>query len=225
MIAPDGKKPTILIADSQALSRCGLRMLLERAGYVIVGEAGDGAEAADLADQLQPDVFVIDLDLDLLPGLEAVRKVRRLSPKTAVMVLTQVEACASVVGAIRAGAMGYCLRSAEPDEFLRALEAVCHGDMYICPRLAKFLVPGRCVGLDAQDCQGLSCLTDRELQIVKLVAEGHSSPDIAALLELSSATVDRHRANLMQKLGVHSVPHLVLFAARSGLVDLNRNSA
>lgn len=213
---------TVVLADSQALSRQGVRLLLEREGFTVCGETENGCQAVQLADQLQPNLLITDLDLEMLPGLEVIRQVRRASPTTAILVLTQIETCASVIGAVRAGAQGYCLRTSDADEFHRALEAVTHGDMYVCPRVAKHLVPGRCSCDESQDCQGINCLTGRELQVIKLVAQGYSSPQIAGLLDLSPATVDRHRANVMQKLSLHSVPALVLFAARSGLVDLKR---
>lgn len=225
MATAPARSRTVLLADREPLTRQGTRLLLEAAGYTVLSETADGEKAIDLADRYQPDLFVTDLNLEVLPGLEAIRQIRRTSPHTAVLVLTSVEACPSVIGAVRAGAHGYCLRSGELDEFQRALEAVSHGDMYVCPRVARHLVPGRCAASENNDCKGLSCLTSREVQIIKLVAEGHSSPQIAGMLDLAPATVDRHRANLMQKLNMHSVPALVLFAVRCGLVDLKRASA
>ena len=222
----NGTDRTAVLADGQAISRCGTRLLLEQAGLSVAGETDSGVEAVRLVDQLQPDVLITDLDLEVLPGLEVIRQVRRASPATAVLVLTEVDACAGVIGAVKAGATGYCLRRSSVEEFRCALDALSHGDMYVCPRVAKHLVPGRCVCVETQaDCQGLDCLTGREMQIVKLVAQGHSSPQIAGMLDLSAATVDRHRANLMQKLNLHSVPGLVLFAVRCGLVDLKRATA
>lgn len=217
---------TVVLADRELLSRHCTRLLLEQWGYAVVAETDDGSKAVEIVDQLQPDLLVADLDLSLLPGLEVIRLVRRQSPRTAVLVLTQVDACASVIGAVKAGATGYCLRTGSPEEFSRAIDALLHGDMYVCPRVAKHLVPGRCECSEtAADCRGLDCLTGREVQILKLVAEGYSSPQIGGLLDLSAATVDRHRANLMQKLNLHSVSALVLFAARCGVVDLHRVSA
>ncbi len=212
-------KHTVVLADRQALCRRGLRMLLESEGLQVVVDTSSGQDAVEQADRRQPDLLVLDLDLEVLPGLEVIRQVRRSSPATRILVLTQVEACASVIGAVRAGAQGYCLRSSSPEEFLRALDAVVHGDMFVAPRVARHLVACHCSDEDLRDGQCVQCLTGREVQIVKLVAEGFSSPQIGTMLNLSPATVDRHRANLMQKLGLHSVPALVLFAVRTGLVD------
>jgi DNA-binding NarL/FixJ family response regulator len=214
-----------VLADAQPITRQGTRLLLESKGHTVVGETPNGSRAVQLADTLQPDAMVIDLELDVLPGLETIRQVKRVSPNTAILVLTQVEACASVIGAMRAGAGGYVLRSCDTDEFAQALDAVIHGDTYVCPRAAGHLVPGRCSVGDDEDCCRLACLTARELQITRLVTQGYSSPQIAGMLGITAATADRHRANIMRKLNVHSVSAVVLFAVRSGLVDVHRASA
>lgn len=218
-------EPSVVLSDAQSLSRRGTRLLLERQGYRVVGETDNGSEAVTLADRLQPDVLITDLDLGAVPGLEVIRQVRRASPSTAILVLTETQMCPSVVGAMQGGARGYVLRTSDPDEFLRALDAVAHGDMYICPRVARHLAAARCSDAEKEDCRGLGCLTSRELQTTRLVAEGFSSPQIAGMMGISAATVDRHRANIMRKLGVHSVSALVLFAVRCGLVDIHRASA
>ncbi len=216
---------SVVLADTQTLSRRGTRLLLEARGFVVAGETPNGSDAVQMAGDLQPDAFITDLDLRILPGLEAIRQVRRVSPRTAILVLTQTEMCPSVVGAVRAGATGYVLRNSDPEEFCRALDSVILGDMYLCPRVAKHLAPGHCTHLEVEDCHGLGCLTARELQTARLVAEGYSSPQISGLMNISPATADRHRANIMKKLDLHSVSALVLFAVRCGLIDTQKASA
>jgi len=215
---------SVFLADAQPITREGTRLVVQGLGYTVVAETPNGSEAVQLADRFQPDAMVTDLRLDLLGGLEAIRQVKRVSPRTAVVVLTQVEACDSVVGAMRAGASGYVLRSCQTDEFARALDAAIHGDTYVCPRAAGRLLSGRSAS-DGEDCRNPACLTAREVQITRLVTGGFRSPQVASMLGVAVATVNRHRANIMRKLNVQSVSAMVLFAVRRGLVDVHRASA
>ena len=209
----------ILIVDDHALLRKGLQDLLEgHAGWEVCGEANDGREAVLLAEQLRPDVAIVDLAMPELNGIEATRRIREVSPGTAVLVLAgayseriEAESCA-------AGARGFVLKSTSEDRVLAAIEAVAKGRTAFvregARRDAELPAPS-----NARDAPPPAGLTSRELEITQLLAEGKTNWCVATILGISVRTVETHRANVMRKLGLQSVVELVHYAVRNLMVE------
>lgn len=212
----------ILIADDHELVRQGLRKVLEeQAGWRVCGEAADGQAAVRLAQELQPDVVVMDLAMPELNGLEATREVRKACPKTKVVILTVYEAEAMVKEVLEAGASGYLLKTDASQLLVTAIETVLRGEPFFSGRVASVVLRGflspsehRAAGEAAP-----GGLTARERHIVQLIAEGRSNKDVAVRLGVSVKTVDAHRANLMAKLNLHSAVDLVRYAIRNRIVE------
>ena len=189
----------ILLADDHALMRAGIRSLLEEcAGLEVVGEAADGYEALQLMRELRPDVALVDISMPGLNGLETAARAQKESPRTRVLLLSMHKDEEYVRRALLSGAAGYLLKDADRTELELAVRAVARGEG--APR------------------GPLELLTRRQREVLQLVAEGHSTKEIAHRLELSAKTVDTHRAQLMERLGVHGVPALVRYALRVGMV-------
>ncbi len=208
----------ILIADDHAIVRAGIRALLQlHPDFEVVGEAADGYEAILQARRLQPDVVLMDLAMPGMDGLAATHEIRRVAPQTRVLVLSQHENREYVLPALRAGAAGYVLKRAPDDTLIRAIRAVYAGETYVDPRLADLLVEEvRRSGEGPVD--PLDTLTEREREILVLLAQGKSYQEIAQTLFISVKTVDFHRTNLMRKLGLKNRTELVQFAIRRGLI-------
>ncbi len=201
----------VLLADDHRIVREGLRALLETSEDIqVVGEASDGREALSLAQEVQPDVVVMDLAMPSLNGVDATKRLRAALPETQVVVLSMHATEAHVRPALRAGARGYLLKGAGLSDLLTAVRAVAAGDAFFSPQIAAFL-------LDRPD-PGDS-LTSREREVLQLVGEGRSSAEIARLLHISVKTVEGHRARLMTKLRARNVADLVRGAIRLGLVS------
>ena len=204
----------VLLADDHAIVRQGLAALLaSQRGIEVVGEAADGREAVAAAARLRPHVVVMDLGMPGLNGVDATRQIRRESPETAVLVLSMHASEEHVRPAIRAGATGYLLKGSGLSDLVAAIRAVAAGEGFLSPAVAKILVR------DAQGDASSGPLTAREREILQLVGEGHSSPDIARVLHLSVKTVEGHRGRIMAKLGIHDIAGLVRYAIRVGLVS------
>ncbi|MFN3928559.1 MAG: response regulator [Thermoflexus sp.] len=208
----------ILIADDHAIVRAGIRALLQlHPDFEVVGEAADGHEAILQVRRLQPDVVLMDLAMPGMDGLAATHEIRRIAPQTRILVLSQHENREYVLPALRAGAAGYVLKRAPDDTLIRAIRAVYAGETYIDPRLANLLVEEvRRSGESPAD--PMDALTEREREILVLLAQGKSYQEIAQTLFISVKTVDFHRANLMRKLGLKNRAELVQFAIRRGLI-------
>jgi len=236
---PEVGNPTssicILLADDHDILRQGLKLLLGlQQDMHIVGEARTGREAVDLAQNLKPDVVVMDITMPDIDGLEACRLIREQQPVTQVLILTMHESEEYFLQALRVGAAGYLVKKAAPSDLQAAVRAVAHGDAFLYPGLARALIRAYLAQAHAttsppplgQDrshvadlTQELSVLTSRELEVLKLVAEGRTNQEIADQLSLSIKTVQAHRANVMAKLGLHDVTHLTRFALRHGLIS------
>jgi len=208
----------VLLVDDHAMIREGLRTLLEsREGISIVGEAADGREAVEAAEQLEPDVVVMDIWLPRLSGIAATKEILRRRPSTRVVIATQHERRSFVEDALRAGASGYVVKSGSCRELFEALDAVVAGRTYIAPAVTDHLV-GAITRPGETSHTGLAALTGREREVLQRIAEGLGSKEIAEELHVSQRTVESHRANVMRKLGVHKVSGLVRMAIREGLV-------
>lgn len=216
------KKIRVLLADDHRMMREGLRALLERQGDIeVLGEAADGRQAVRLATQLCPDVVVMDVSMPLLNGIEATRQIRRACPAVRVLVLTVHEGEDYVAQLLVAGASGYLVKRAGGDELVDAVRAVHRGQAFLHPAVAKVVIEDYVHRL--QTGEGLSAhdvLTDREREILQLIAEGYTSREIADLLHLSIKTVQNHRSKIMNKLDLHDRGELIKYAIQQGIIHL-----
>ncbi len=207
----------ILIVDDHSVVRQGLRMFLALDPELeVVAEAGDGAEALRLARDLQPDVVLMDLLMPTVDGITATKEIRRDLPDTEVLALTSVLEDASVVGAIRAGAIGYLLKNTEADELCRAIKAAAAGQVQLSPEAAVRLMR------EVRAPDSPEALTERETDVLRLLAEGKANKEIALSLRIGEKTVKTHVSNILAKLGVQSRTQAALYAARIGLVAAGR---
>jgi DNA-binding NarL/FixJ family response regulator len=201
----------ILIADDHALVRRGLRSVLEaQTGWTVCGEAPDGREAVKLGLKLRPDIFLFDVTMPELNGLDATRQICRALPNTPILILTMHESEELCAEAVQAGASGCVLKSDSPRQLLAAIEAVAAGGKYFTRRTGYATQAGGAVP---------PRLSAREREIVQLLAEGHTSKEIASRLGIAFKTVDAHRTNIMRRLNVHAVADLVRYAVRERIIQ------
>jgi DNA-binding NarL/FixJ family response regulator len=217
------RKIRVLIADDHVVLREGLRSLLSMYEDVeVVGEAGDGLEALDKTMELKPDVVLMDIAMPRLGGLEAALELRQRRLPAKVLVLTQYDNKEYVFQMLKAGASGYIVKKAAGTELVSAIRAVHSGEYVLYPSAAKALVD-RYLGDEGNEDEGerhLERLSDRETEVLKLLAEGATNRQIAELLRLSVKTITGHRSSIMEKLDIHNRTELVKFAIREGLVDV-----
>lgn len=207
----------VILADDHAMMRAGLRALLENLeGVEIVAETGDGREAVTLIATHQPDVAILDISMPGLNGIEVAGVVRESSPRTRILMLSMHAEEGFVARALRAGVSGYLLKDSAPDELSSALRALSRGDSYLSPAISRQVVEGFLKS--DQPADPLASLTQRQREVLQLVAEGLANKEIAARLELSVKTVEAHRTQIMGRLGIHDVAGLVRLAIRAGLV-------
>jgi two-component system response regulator NreC len=206
----------VLIADDHAVVREGIGILLERGGFTVVAEASNGQEALAQASSHQPDMAVLDMSMPILNGLETAHELRKLSPRTKSIVLSRHDGVDDVLAAMRAGIRGYVLKSQSVLELLQALNDVSTGGVYLSPGVSGAVVDAvRTNASPANDP-----LTGRERQVLKLVAEGYSTRECAAILGVSVKTADSHRTRLMRKLDIHGTAGLVRYAVRHHLAEV-----
>lgn len=209
-------KIRILLVDDHAVLRAGIRALLELQGdFEVVGEAGDGPTAIARARELQPDVVLMDIAMPGMDGLAAAGEILVVSPKTKVLFLTQHENKEYVLPAMRLGASGYVLKRAEGDELITAIRTVHAGGTFLDPAVAGTLV-GRA---SREDGDPFDALSEREREVLVLLAQGYTYQQIADMLFISPKTVDYHRTNLFRKLGLNSRADLIRYAAQRGLIS------
>jgi len=211
----------ILLADDHNVLRDGMRLLLERQpGFVVVADASDGREAVELAKEHRPHVVVMDIAMPNLNGIEATRRMVEKNPQVGVVILSMHYDESYVIRSLKAGARAYLLKDAMKSELISAIQAVAEGRSYFSPKISRILqedyvqVLGR---KSADDTYEL--LTDREREVLQLVAEGKTNKEIANSLSLSLYTVDTHRTHILQKLNLHSVPEVILYAVRKGIIS------
>ena len=211
----------LLLVDDHEVVRTGLRMLLEsQADMVIVGEASTGSQAIAMAQELSPQVVVMDITLPDISGIEVTRQLKQLFPEMAIVALTIHEDEQYFFEMLKAGATGYVPKRAAPEDLISAIQAAYAGEVYIYPSLAKALVSDFLSRAEEGPVKSaMDDLTEREQEVLRLLAEGFTNDEIADQLVISRHTVARHRENLMRKLNLHSRGELVKYAIRKGLID------
>lgn len=212
----------ILIADDHEMVRRGLRVTLEQeGGWTVAAEAGDGRTAVVLAKKTKPSVVILDLGMPELNGLEAARQIRASVPQARILVLTVYEAEHVVQEVLEAGANGYLLKSDAGKELITAVHALLDDKPYFTSKVARIILRGFLSGKEPsrKSRTPFSVLSQREREIVQLLAEGHTTKQIAARLGISTMTAATHRNNLMKKINAHSVAEVVLYAVKNGLVQ------
>jgi two-component system response regulator NreC len=219
----DYRKSTRLrlaLADDHTIMRSGLRLLLEReSDFSIVGEAGDGREVIEIVEAQSPDVVIMDVAMPNLNGIEAARRITSAHPRTAVIILSMHSDESYVLRALNAGARGYLLKDSAESDLISAVRAVSEGKAFFSPAISKLLVEDYVRQLRQRGVEdSYELLTPRERELLQLVAEGKTTKEAATVLNLSPHTVDTHRANLMRKLNVNSLPELILYAVRKGVI-------
>jgi DNA-binding NarL/FixJ family response regulator len=213
-------KTRILLADDHALVRRGLRLILAgEPDLVVVHEAGDGAEAVDLATVGDVDLAILDIAMPRMTGLQAARELSRRAPNVRVLILSMYDNEQYLFEALKAGASGYVLKSVADRDLVEACRAAMRGEPFLYPGAITTLIRDYLQRNRHGDRLPESILTPREEEIVKLIAEGHSAKEIAGMLVISPKTVDRHRANILQKLGLRDRLELTRFAIRAGLIE------
>ncbi|HEX5139904.1 MAG TPA: response regulator transcription factor [Dehalococcoidia bacterium] len=207
----------ILIADDHSVVRQGLRMFLGLDPELeIVGEAADGAEALKMARELTPDVILMDMLMPVMDGIQATIAVRQELPETEVIALTSVLDDGSVVGAVKAGAIGYLLKDTQADDLRRAIKAAAEGQVQLSPQAAARLMRE----VRTPEAPSIQELTERETDVLKLIAQGKANKEIAMDLVIGEKTVKTHVSNILLKLGVQSRTQAALYAAQNGLAEL-----
>jgi len=214
------QKIRVLIADDHTMVRQGIRSLLETRGLEIIAEAADGREAVRKAKDLEPDVVLIDIGMPIMDGIEATRQIKKKQPDVQVLALTMHDDEEYLFQILKAGGSGYVVKKAAVSELILAIQAASEGKCYLSPSVSKGLVEDYLRRLkDADVDPRYGSLTNREREILKLIAEGYTNQEIADLLFLSIKTIQTHRAHLMEKLGFHDRTELVKYALRKGLIE------
>jgi two-component system, NarL family, response regulator NreC len=215
------KQIRILLADDHNVMRRGLRLLLEsQPGFSVVGEAADGRNAVEQAKATNPDVVVLDIAMPQLSGTEAAQRITELLPNTAIVILSMHSDEGYVLRALKAGAKGYLVKDSAEGDLIEAIKVVSQGKAFFSPEVSRMLVEDYVREIRTRGVEdSYELLTAREREILHLLAEGKSNKDIAALLNLSLFTVETHRRNLQEKLNLHSLAELILYAVRKGLIS------
>jgi DNA-binding NarL/FixJ family response regulator len=215
------EKIRIVLADDHTVMRNGLRLLLERQpNLTVVGEASDGRQTVELAASEQPDVVVMDVAMPNLNGIEAARQIVARNPRVAIAILSMHCDESYVIRSLKAGAKAYLLKDSAESDLIHAIVAISHGKSYFSPAISRILMEDYMRQLEDKGVEDTyELLTTREREILQLVAEGKTNKDVANLLNLSLYTVETHRTHILQKLGLHSVPELILYAVRKGIIS------
>ena len=210
----------IILSDDHSVIRRGLRLVLEQQkDFEVIGETSDGREAVSLAEAHKPDIAVLDITMPNLNGIEAARQITGKQLGTAIVMLSMHADESFVLRALKAGARGYVLKEAPEADLVTAVRMVSNGKSFFSPAVSRLLVEDYVRRLQDKDIEdSYELLTTREREILQLVAEGKSNKDIANMLNLSLYTVETHRSNILEKLNLHNVPELILYAVRKGVI-------
>jgi DNA-binding NarL/FixJ family response regulator len=209
----------VLLVDDHAILRDGLKMVLDaQPGITVVGEAENGREALDLVEELHPDVVVMDIAMPQMNGAEATRQIKRRFPQTRVVILTMHENQQYLMQIVNAGATGAVLKRSAGSELVTAVKAASRGESFFSPSMASMLLEDYRVRLQQDEPDDADMFTEREREVLQLVAEGKTNKEISDLLTVSIKTVQTHRAHIMEKLGAHDRTDLVRYAMRKGII-------
>lgn len=209
----------VLLADDHSIVRRGLRSLLEEAGHVVVGEAADGLEAVALCEAHRPDLLILDIGMPKLNGIEVAARSQKLDAPPGVIILSMHADESYIIRALAAGARAYLLKSATDEDLLPAVRAVGSRKPFFSPAVTAVLVEDYVRQLQTRGLtDSFTLLTDREKEVLQLLAEGRSNKEVAAQLNVGLSTVETHRSNLMQKLNLHNTADIVLYAVRKGII-------
>lgn len=212
-------KIKVMIADDHALVREGISAFLRMSSDIeVVGEASDGLEAIEVAREINPDVILMDIAMPRLGGLEATIELKKICPNTKILIVTQYDDKEYVNRLLKAGVSGYILKRAAGTDLIAAIKAVSRGEFYLCPALASDVIDGYLGKKEITVEEPYERLTDREKQVLKLIAEGHTHKEIADMLNISAKTVIAHQTNLTEKLGISSRSALIRFALQKGII-------
>jgi len=214
-------KLRILVGDDHTLVRQGIRKILEdREDWTVVAEASDGRDAVRQALATEPDIAILDIGMPILNGIEAARQISRRLPTVYILILSMHADEAYIIQGLKAGASGYMLKDSADADLIRGVEAIAAGKSFFSPAVAKVMLDDYVRHLSEKGiADRFDSLSEREREIFQLIAEGHSNKGVADLLFLSPATVETHRAHIMQKLDVHNTAELVLYAVRRGVIS------
>jgi two-component system response regulator NreC len=211
----------ILLADDHTVVRDGLRALLEKQpDMTVVGEAADGRDSVRLAEEQSPDVVVMDIAMPNMNGIEATRRILAANPRTNVVMLSMHQDESYVLRSLKAGAKGYLLKDSLRSDVIEAIRTVSQGRSFMTRKVSRILQEDYIRQMERRGLEdSYDLLTDREREILQLVAEGKTNKDVATFLNISLTTVETHRTHILQKLGLHSVPELILYAVRKGIIS------
>ncbi len=214
-------KIRILVADDHGVVRKGLRFLLDRQpGMEVIGEASDGREAVKLCEDLAPNVVIMDVAMPLLNGIDAAAQIMKVNPDTGIVMLSMYADEAYLIRALSVGAKGYLLKDSAEVDLVRAVQVVAQGHPFFSPLIAQSLLEDYVRTLQQRGLQdSYELLTDREREVLQLLAEGKSNKEVATILDLSTYTVETHRNNLMHKLDLHNTAEIVLYAVRKKIIS------
>ncbi len=215
------KKLRILLADDHTVMRAGLRALLERQPNLeVVGETENGRQTVELAASLAPDVVVMDIGMPLLSGIEATKQILQQRPNAAVVILSMHSDEAYVMRALKAGARAYLIKDSAAADLIRAIEAISQGKSFFSPKVSRILAEDYVRVIKQKGVEdSYELLTDREREILQLLAEGKSNKEVATVLDISVYTAETHRSHILQKLNLHNSAELVLYAVRKGIIS------
>jgi DNA-binding NarL/FixJ family response regulator len=211
----------ILLADDHAVVRDGVRALLEKqSDMAVIAEAADGRDAVRLAEELAPDVAIMDIAMPNMNGIEATRRILAAHPRTAVVVLSMHQDESYVLGSLKAGARGYLLKDSLRSEIVEAVRTVSQGRSFLTRRISRMMQEDYIRQMEQRGFEdSYDLLTAREREILQLAAEGRANKEIAAVLHIGLTTVETHRTHILQKLNLHSVPELILYAVRKAIIS------
>jgi DNA-binding NarL/FixJ family response regulator len=213
---------TVLLADDHPIVRQGMRRLFEaEPDLAVVGEAADGLETVQLVEKLKPSVLVVDMMMPGLNGLEILRQVRKRSPATLSIVLSMQSADAYVVEALKSGASGYILKDSGPGELVIAVRQVIQGQRFLSPKLSERLINAYIQTSDKTVLDPYETLTNREREVLQMVSEGLTTPEIARRLSISPRTAELHRGRMMNKLGLHNQTDVIRYALKRGILPMD----
>jgi DNA-binding NarL/FixJ family response regulator len=210
----------ILLADDHRISRDGLRSLFQQEGYEIIGEAGNGLAAVELCVHHGPDLVIMDITMPVLNGIEALRKIRAACPDTKVIMLSMHDDLQFIVESLKAGASGYLLKESAFEELSMAVRTLERNGIYLSASIADTVIRDYLMKNQSSDAEAFSILTPREREVLQMIAEGKTTKEAAQYLRISVKTVETHRQQIMDKLGLHSIAQLTKYAIKEGITGL-----